>query len=124
MDLFTTERHNRQRRPGLRTNHRYRTSTPARCGRGPRPRLPGSTDHVRKLAVESRHIFGRIRLYVDLEQLQVDDIGNWDALRDEPTLPETTVPTDSNYEYRDLPSHIEYSVELLDRLRQRWAPAP
>ena len=67
------------------------------------------------------HILSRIRLYVDLEQLQVDAIGNWPALHDESTPPDTTVPTDSTYEYGDLPSNVEYSEELLDRLRQRWS---
>ncbi len=68
------------------------------------------------------HILSRIRLYVDLEQLQVDDIGNWPALHDESTPPNTAIPTDSTYEYGDLPPHVEYSEELLDRLRQRWTP--
>jgi HPt (histidine-containing phosphotransfer) domain-containing protein len=67
------------------------------------------------------HILGRIRLFVDLEQLQVDDIGNWPALHDESTPPITAVPTDSTYEYGDLPTGLEYSDELLDRLRQRWS---
>jgi len=70
------------------------------------------------------HILSRIRLFVDLEQLEVDDIGNWPALHDESTPPDTAVPTDSTYEYGDLPPNVEYSEELLDRLRQRWAPAP
>ncbi len=90
--------------------------------------LEAQTAYANSLStVASRHIghiLGRIRLYVDLEQLQVDDIGNWPALHDESTPPDTTVPTDSNYEYGDLPSNVEYSEELLDRLRQRWAPAP
>ncbi|MGZ0172922.1 MAG: hypothetical protein ACKVHE_25590, partial [Planctomycetales bacterium] len=30
------------------------------------------------------HILGRIRLSVDLEQLQVDNIGNWPARHDGP----------------------------------------
>jgi hypothetical protein len=70
------------------------------------------------------HILSRIRLFVDLEQLQVDDIGNWPALHDESTPPSTAVPTDSTYEYGDLPPNVEYSEELLDRLRQRWSSAP
>ena len=68
------------------------------------------------------HILSRIRLYVDLEQLQVDDIGNWPALHDESTPPNTAVSTDSTYEYGELPPNVEYSEELLDRLRQRWTP--
>lgn len=70
------------------------------------------------------HILSRIRLFVDLEQLMVDEIGNWPALHDESTPPSTTSPADSTYEYGDLPPNVEYSEELLDRLQQRWAPAP
>lgn len=70
------------------------------------------------------HILSRIRLFVDLEQLEVDDIGNWPALHDESTPPNTAVPTDSIYEYGDLPPNVEYSEELLDRLRQRRSTAP
>ena len=69
------------------------------------------------------HILSRIRLFVDLEQLQVDEIGNWPALHDESTPP-ATAPADSNYEYGDLPPNVEYSEELLERLRQRWSSVP
>lgn len=90
--------------------------------------LEAQTAYANSLStVASRHIghiLSRIRLYVDLEQLQVDDIGNWPALHDESTPPNTTVPTDSTYEYGELPPNVEYSEELLDRLRQRWAPVP
>lgn len=88
--------------------------------------LEAQTAYANSLStVASRHIghiLSRIRLYVDLEQLQVDDIGNWPALHDESTPPDTAVPTDTNYEYGELPPNVEYSEELLDRLRQRWAP--
>ena len=88
--------------------------------------LEAQTAYANSLStVASRHIghiLSRIRLFVDLEQLQVDDIGNWPALHDESTPPNTAVPTDSTYEYGDLPPNVEYSEELLERLRQRWAP--
>ena len=68
------------------------------------------------------HILGRIRLFVDLEQLQVDEAGEWPALHDETILPSTAVPTGPGVDYGELPERVEYSDELLQRLTERWSP--
>lgn len=36
----------------------------------------------------------------------------------------TNTSPDTNYEYGNLPPNVEYSAELLDRLRQRWSLTP
>ena len=57
------------------------------------------------------HILSRIRLYVDLEQLQVDAIGNWPPCTTNPLRQTRQSPANSNYEYGDLPSNVEYSED-------------
>lgn len=68
------------------------------------------------------HILGRIQLFVDLEQLQVDEVGNWPALHDESIPPATMFRPPSASNYGDLPAGLQYSDELLDRMQMRWRP--
>lgn len=71
-------------------------------------------------AVASRHIehiLGRIRLYVDLEQLQLDDDGRWPAIRDPDEQPLLAPQFGPGTDYGTLPSELNYSEEVLRGFR-------
>lgn len=71
-------------------------------------------------AVASRHIehiLGRIRLYVDLEQLQLNNNGHWSGLRDPDAQPSTAPAAGSGIDYGDLPQDLNYSSEVQQGFR-------
>ncbi|MBI1314635.1 hypothetical protein GC176_25360 [bacterium] len=66
-------------------------------------------------AVAARHIeyvLGRIRLYVDLEQLQLNDRGQWAGLRDSEEQPTLAPAAGPGIDYGDLVPNLNYSDEL------------
>ena len=65
------------------------------------------------------HILGRVRLFVDLEQLRLDNFGRWPELRTPETQPNTELPTESYPNYDEIPPGLNYSDEMLQGLSQQ-----
>ena len=65
------------------------------------------------------HILGRVRLFVDLEQLRLDSFGRWPELRTPETQPNTELPTESYPNYDEIPRGLNYSDEMLQGLGQQ-----
>lgn len=59
------------------------------------------------------HILSRIGLFVDMEQLQLDDNSRWPGINDDSLLPDVELPDTLLLNYDDLPPDIQYSDEML-----------
>jgi hypothetical protein len=87
--------------------------------------LDAQTAYANSLSiVANRHvsyILGRITLFVDLEQLQLDPFGRWPALHVPSWSPELDVADGPWPNYGSLPRGIHYSRELTRRSKQVWS---
>ncbi len=75
-------------------------------------------------AVANRHIdyiLGRIDLFTDLEQLQLDADGRWPALHDLASVPQVGLEDERSYGYGKLPWNVHYSKYLRRRLNKFWS---
>ena len=92
--------------------------------------LEAQTDYVGSLsAVASRHIghiLVRIRLFVDLEQLDLTSQGDWPLLYDERQQPQppTVDPALQRIPNGELPAWLHYSDQLRERFRIFWGREP
>jgi hypothetical protein len=86
--------------------------------------LDAQTAYAGSLSVvASRHvsyILGRITLFVDLEQLQLDAFGRWPGLYTPSWSPDLGVADGPWPGYGNLPRGIRYSRELRRRSKQFW----
>jgi outer membrane protein TolC len=86
--------------------------------------LDAQTAYANSLSiVANRHvsyILGRITLFVDLEQLQLDPFGRWPALDVPSWNPDLDVENGPWPNYGNLPRGIHYSRELSRRSKQFW----
>lgn len=63
------------------------------------------------------HILGRIRLFVNLEQVQLDEQGRWPGLLDTELQPDLNPPVGPGLDYGKLPPKLQYSDEMRQGLR-------
>jgi hypothetical protein len=70
------------------------------------------------------YILGRITLFTDLEQLQLDPFGRWPALHNPGLIPQLGVADGSWPDYGNLPCGIHYSKELTESWQQFWSLDP
>lgn len=63
------------------------------------------------------HILGRIRLFVNLEQVQLDEQGRWPGLLDTELQPDLNPPVGPGLDYGRLPPKLQYSDEMRQGLR-------
>ena len=95
------------------------------AGVAARDYLEAQTAYANSLsAVASRHIsyiLGRITLFTDLEQLQLDPIGRWPELHASLWNPELGLEDNHLPSYGDLPWGIHYSKALTERMQDFWS---
>lgn len=85
--------------------------------------LEAQTDYSEALSVVADrhigHILNRVGLFVEMEQLQLDDKSAWPGLHDDSLQPDIDISPRQFPAYDELPPDVQYSDEVLNEF-SRW----